>query len=79
MTLVQKLLPYLSLDWLTVLFDLYRLLRRWLKKQWHEGIYEILNYDSTLELLNAKGKRAIFPKRQRVKHLFCQNESRDRS
>lgn len=33
------------------------------------GMYEILEYDSTLELLDAKGKTAVFKRRQKVKFL----------
>ncbi len=69
MTLTQKLLPYLTQNGLTLLFDLYGLARRWLKQRSHEGMYEILDYDSTLELVDTTGKTAIFKRRQRVKFL----------
>ena len=59
----------LSHDWVVLFFDLYRALRFWINHQRHEGIYEILDYDSTLELLDVKGKNAIFKKRQQVKFL----------
>ena len=59
----------LSQDWVTLLFDLYRALRRWLNRQRREGMYEILDYDATLELVDPKGKNAIFKKQQRVKFL----------
>jgi hypothetical protein len=49
-----------------VLRDLYRLLRRLLPPQ-PQGLYEILAYDTTLELLDTKGECARFCKRQRVK------------
>jgi hypothetical protein len=34
-----------------------------------QGIFEILDYDSTLELLDAKGKKAVFRRRQKVRFL----------
>lgn len=64
--LLQRLLTQ---DWLALLPDLYRALRIWLKRYRHEGMYEIVNYDSTLELLDPKGKSAIFKRRQQVKFL----------
>ena len=60
----------LSQDWVTILFDLYRALRQWIIQQRQEGMYEILDYDSTLELVDARGETAIFKRRQRVKYCF---------
>jgi hypothetical protein len=34
-----------------------------------EGVYEVLEYESTLELKDNKGKRALFQKRERIKYL----------
>lgn len=69
-SLLSRLLQFcLSQDWVTLLFDLYRALRRWLNRQRREGMYEILDYDATLELVDPKGKTAIFKKQQRVKFL----------
>jgi hypothetical protein len=33
------------------------------------GLYEVLEYESTLELLDRKGEKAIFKKRQKVRYL----------
>lgn len=49
--------------------DLYRLLHRWLKGHRHEGLYDIVDYDLTLDLLDSQGETAIFRKRQQVKFL----------
>lgn len=35
----------------------------------HHGVYEILEYDSTLELLDPRGQKAVFRKRQKVRFL----------
>lgn len=62
-------LDYLSPTRLTHLLDLYTTLRRWLQRQRAAGMYEILEYNSTLELLDTKGHTAVFKKQQRVKFL----------
>ena len=67
--LLNTLLSCLSQDWITLVFDLYRTLRRYVQQHSHEGMYQILNYDTTLELVDTKGKTAIFKKRQRIKFL----------
>ncbi len=67
--LSHRLLSYLSLDWIAILLDLYRALRLFLSRERREGMYEILDYDSTLELMDPKGEIAVFKKRQRVKFL----------
>ncbi len=38
-------------------------------KQPSAGLYEVLSYESTLELLDTKGKRARFNKQERVRYL----------
>lgn len=68
-SLGRKLLACFSLEWLTVLPDLYRLLHQWWHSYRHEGTYEVLSYRATLELLDAKGKTSIFKKQQRIKLL----------
>lgn len=61
------LLPYLSLSNVKAIFDLYQMLRQWLPG--NTDMYEILEYESTLELCDTKGATALFQKRQRVKFL----------
>ena len=68
-SIFRRLLPLFSQDWITLLFDLYRYLRQFLNGNLHEGMYEILEYDSTLELLDRQGKTAVFKRRQKVKFL----------
>lgn len=65
----RKLLASFSLEWLTVLPDLYQIIRGWVGQQQPAGMYEILDYDSTLELVDAQGQQAVFKKLQRVKFL----------
>ncbi len=68
-SLLTKVLGHFSIDWLTLLPPLFNLLSRWLKRQEHEGMYEILEYDATLELLDRRGKTAIFKRQQHIKFL----------
>lgn len=68
-SLARTLLTCLSQDWATLIFDLYQILRRLVQRYSREGMYEILDYETTLELLDRKGNTAIFKKRQKVKFL----------
>ena len=65
----RRLLPYLPQGWISIVFDLYRALQLFIRRERHEGMYEILEYDSTLDLVDAKGENAIFKRRERVKFL----------
>lgn len=71
--LAQKLLACFSTDWAVLLFDLSQTLHRWLVSKQPKGLYEILEYDATLELLDSSGHVAKFHKRQKVR--FLQNNS----
>jgi hypothetical protein len=64
-SLLRRLLDWLSPDGIAILFDVSRVLRHLLPHQ-PQGMYEILDYDASLELLDTKGERAIFHKRQKV-------------
>ena len=66
--LLRKLLKFTSLDWLSLALDLAQSLHSFICRR-PAGPYEILDYDATVELLDAKGKLALFKKRQRVKFL----------
>ena len=44
-------------------------LTTWITRRSESGIYEILHYDSTLELLDPTGHTAFFHKRQQVRFL----------
>ena len=57
----------LTLRNLKDLLDLYPRVRAWLPAG--SDLYEILDYESTLELCDTKGATARFQKRQRVKFL----------
>ena len=65
--LLRRLLSLFSLEWIAALFGLYHDLRDVLIHG--QGMYEILDYDSTLKLVDATGKTAIFKRQQKVRFL----------
>lgn len=56
-------------DWIPVVYEIYGQLAKFILKNSHEGIYEMLEYDSILELADPRGEVATFRKRQRVRFL----------
>ncbi len=58
-----------SVPWLDILVDVWKFGR----KLWHqmadEGMYEVLVYESTLELMDEHGHQARFEKQERVRYL----------
>lgn len=68
--LLDRLIPVLlKLPWMEILAEIWRITRKLWKGMADEGMYEVLEYESRLELLDKHGKRARFTKRQRVKYL----------
>lgn len=67
--LLRILVPLLGSDVLEMLSALWRLGRKIIKSRAHEGMYEVLDLQSRLELQDAKGEKAILYKRQRVRFL----------
>ena len=59
----------LALPWLDILAETYRLLHSLWRGLADEGMYEVLEHESTLEILDRQGKRARFQKRQKVRYL----------
>lgn len=49
----------LSLDLIPIVSELFRQVRKFLKSQMHEGIYEMLEYDSVLDLVDPRGEIAF--------------------
>src|SRR5438270_1157897 len=68
-SLAKTISAVLSLDLVPGLINLYRSLRQLVEHESHEGLYEVLEYDATLELEDTKGETALFKKRLRVKFL----------
>jgi hypothetical protein len=59
----------LGLPWTDIVRNGQKLARGLQRSMEHEGLYEVLDYESKLELLDTKGKRARFSKRERVRYL----------
>ena len=57
-----------ALPWIEILAEIWKLLRQLWQGLADEGIYEVLEYESTLELLDNKGQSARFQKRERVRY-----------
>jgi hypothetical protein len=67
--LLRLLVPLLGSDLVEILSFLLRLTRRVVALKAHEGMYEVLDYETQLELLDSKGEKAILHKRERVRFL----------
>lgn len=65
--LLRKLFSIFSLEWIPVLFSLYQDLREILTNG--QGMYEILEYDSSIKLVDTAGKNAILKRQQKVRFL----------
>ncbi len=66
----QRLLSLLfSLPWLNILAEIYRVGRKLWQGMADEGMYEVLEYESTVELHDTAGKVATYRKRQRIRYL----------
>lgn len=59
----------LTLPWLELLAGAWKLTRLLWRGLTDEGMYEVLEYESVLELKDRKGKIAKFSKRQKVRYL----------
>jgi len=73
MSSIQKLLGTLitsiSLSWFEILGDLWKIGSKLMRGLSNEGMYEVLDYESTLEILDEKGKQATFRKHMKVRYL----------
>jgi hypothetical protein len=56
-------------SWLDVLGDVGKIVRRVVQGWSYKGMYEVLEYEATLELEDPEGKRATFKKREKVRYL----------
>lgn len=68
-TLVSVLTILLNSDWISFVAKLWNFARKFLTARAHEGMYEALEYETTLELLDPKGRKAVFHKREKVRFL----------
>ena len=52
----------LDLPWIDILTGLWKIGRKVIRGMANEGVYETLEYESTLEIHDRKGKKATFSK-----------------
>lgn len=67
--LLRWFFPLLSGESFDTLLQLLKVVVRQFSSEWHEGMYEILEYDSVLELRDDQGHEAILKRRQEVRFL----------
>lgn len=58
-----------SLPWFEIAGELWKFSRKVIRGLANEGLYEVLEYESTLMLNDLKGKRATFKKRKKIRYL----------
>jgi hypothetical protein len=69
-SLLDKLITILlGFPWLEVLDEVGKIARKVMPGWFYEGVYEVLEYESTLELKDRRGKKATFKKREKVRYL----------
>lgn len=59
----------LGVPWIEVIAEVWKVGKKVFRGLSDEGMYEVLEYESTLEILDPEGKRAIFKKRKKVCYL----------
>ena len=59
----------LDFPWASILGDAYKQFRKILRGFSQEGIYEVLDYHSTLDIMDASGKKAHFSKIKKIRYL----------
>lgn len=59
----------LGLPWVEIVTEAWKLGRKLLRGLANEGMYEVLEYESNLELHDKKGTRATFQKQMKVRYL----------
>ena len=66
---LDRVVPVLfSLPWLDIFAELVKVTRKLWQGLADEGMYEVLEHEATLEILDKKGKRARVHKRQKVRY-----------
>ena len=68
-TLTRCVATLLGLPWIEIATEAWKLGHKIIRGLTDEGMYEVLEYESTLELHDKAGKRASFKKRKKVRYL----------
>ena len=56
-------------SWLELVQKAWKIIRKLIQRRSYAGMYEVLEYESTLELKDGGGERATFKKREEVRYL----------
>jgi len=68
--LIPRLMTILlGLPWPEILGELWKFGRKVMRGLANEGMYEVLEYETTLELHDPKGKKSTLKKREKVRYL----------
>lgn len=67
--LTHLLAVVLNSSWIAMAADLWGFARKLLRGMADEGMYEVVDYDSTLELIDTRGERAHVRKRETVRYV----------
>lgn len=59
----------LDLPWFEIAGEIWKIGRKVMRGFSNEGMYEVLDYESTLELKDKRGENAIVRKREKVRYL----------
>ena len=59
----------LGLPWFEIAGELWRVGRKVMRGLSSEGMYEVLDYESTLEMHGPRGRRGIFAQRKKVRYI----------
>jgi len=66
---ITQIFRLLGLTWIVRIGELIKIARKLLRGLSQEGIYEVLDYETTLELMDRRGERAFVKKREKVRFL----------
>jgi hypothetical protein len=58
-----------NMPWIEVIGQLWKIGKKVMRGLTSEGVYEVLDYESTLEILDREGKLAIFKKLKKIRYL----------
>ncbi|MCB9112234.1 MAG: hypothetical protein H6634_13405 [Anaerolineales bacterium] len=68
-SITKNLALVLGLPWIEIIAEAWKFGRKVLRGLTDEGVYEVIEYDSTLELHDSHGKEATFTKRKKIRYL----------
>lgn len=66
---IRLVMSLLGLPWPEIVGKLWKVSRKIMRGLSNEGMYEVLDYETTLELLDSKGREATLRKREKVRYL----------